>query len=254
MPPPGAGAHRGAAPLTPGVSPGPSAGDEPRTGTHHGHTFQTRRRPSMGMRPVGRQFLRVSWRMPLPSAPSTRRWALSGRLRTACRARRQSADDPDVAFLQFAQGAGQVGHHEVRHGFCRTAGYRPATVALMPTAWSLGGDHGIRTGAIGRAGRRPGCAGRSRHPAPAAMAARQFVKRVVQRASLLNNAPHGPPRPGGGACTLGLAGGRRRFPPPHECRPRPLCRGTGACVGRGATSTCSSLMDLGATFRRTVTA
>ena len=143
--------------------------------TQHGNTDQLVAKfcGSAGVRP--------------PSAPNTK---AVGTFRSASYSAGRvvrGAHDPDVALLQLAQGAGQVGHHEVRHGFCRTAGHLSATVALMPTGMVLGAMTAWAPApSATTAGKRPGCAGRSHHPAPAAKAARPARQAGRQRVGLLN--------------------------------------------------------------------
>ena len=96
-----------------------------------------------------------------------------GQVELVDRARRVvgGADDADVALLQLVQRAREVGDHEVRHrlgGAARDLGDGGVEADRVV----LGRDHRMRAGAVGRrAGRRRGCAGRSRRRAPAAAAA-----------------------------------------------------------------------------------
>ena len=93
----------------------------------------------------------VSWRMPLPSAPKT---SATGPPRSSVvdRARRVlgGADDADVALLQLAERARQVGDHEVRHrlgGAARDLGDGRVDADRVV----LRRDHGVRAGAVGDA-------------------------------------------------------------------------------------------------------
>jgi hypothetical protein len=95
--------------------------------------------------------LRVSWRMPAPSAPSTR---ATGPLRSAsysvCSASSLVPMMRMSRSFSLGQRARQVGHHQVGHGFGRTAGHL-GHGGVQTHRVVLGRHHGVRAGAVGHA-------------------------------------------------------------------------------------------------------
>ena len=211
--------------------------------------------PSIGRWTSSSQVLAVSWRRPEPSAPNT---SASGprQVERVDRARRVfgRADDADVALLQLAERAREVGDHEVRHrlgGAARHLGDRRVDADRMV----LRRDHGMRAGAVGdaQAGAevvRIGDAVEHQHQRRAA-APHRACRRANANAAAARPAR---PRPDGDAsrqsfCRRGSSLSTRRTPAASALATKCLHARIAP-----AASTCSSSTDRGATLRRTPTA
>ena len=114
-------------------------------------TFRLSTAPAIGMRTSSSQVLRVSWRRPAPSAPSTR---ATGPRRSSVVERAlgvvAGADDADVALLQLVQRARQVGDHQVGHRLGRAAGDLGHR-GIQAHGVVLRRDDGVRAGTVGHA-------------------------------------------------------------------------------------------------------